>query len=94
MNKNIVLKVKVLSSGKILVDNNVPTGMSNLISKLQWIKNNDGVVWYYRENSGHIPNEIADEIFSKILGMKLPLSLSSKPDFSDWIDSNGESHHR
>lgn len=94
-NKNIILKIKILSTGEILLNNDAASAsIDEVKEKLLQLKNVNGVVWYLRENPANIPNEIADEVFRIILDIKLPLSLSSKSDFSDWIDSNGNSHHR
>ena len=81
-------------SGDILVDDRMISHINKLNEKLKEVTNLQGAVWYYRENSTNTPNEVADEVFRLILDTKLPFSLSTKSDFSDWIDANGKSRLR
>jgi hypothetical protein len=34
------------------------------------------------------------QVIQRVVALKLPISLSSKPDFSDWVDAKGVSHPR
>lgn len=90
----IIARLKVLASGDIFFEDKLITSMSGLESKLNEIKSLQGAVWFYRENCSNMPNEVADEVFNLVVRLKTPLSLSTKPDFSDWVDANGESHPR
>lgn len=87
---NQILKIKVQRTGDVFINNKFVSWaqFEEALFKLKEIK---GAVWFYRENASGIPNEIAEQVFTKILQMKFPLSLSSKEDFSDSIDENGKS---
>ena len=88
-----ILKVSVLSSGSVLLDGK-PTTMKDLGDALKKAKSRNGQVWYYREAGRAEPGPKAFEVFKLIVDSKLPLSLSSKPDFSDYVDERGQSHPR
>jgi hypothetical protein len=42
-------------------------------------------VWYYREAAGHEPPPIAMQVIQEIVSARLPIRLSSKPDYSDSV---------
>ncbi len=92
-NTNIVLKISVLQSGKILA-NAGEVGMNDLDTRLSEIKSQNGVVWYYREGDQGEPPPAAMEVMKLIVKHRLPVSMSSKPDFSDTIDERGNSRPR
>ena len=77
-----VLKVSVLSDGKILADGDV-VSIDELDQMLSETKQGSGVVWYYRENASNEPDEIAEDVLELIIKHKLPVKLSTEPDFSD-----------
>jgi hypothetical protein len=52
------------------------------------------VVWYYRESGKGEPPQQAMEVIQLVIENKLPIGMSSKPDFSDYIDDKGQSHPR
>jgi hypothetical protein len=85
-----ILKVSVFQSGKVTIaGENV--SIQDLKNHLTELKSKDGIVWYYRESGQEEPPPIAMEVISTIADFKMPTSLSSKPDFSDYIDENGYS---
>jgi hypothetical protein len=43
------------------------------------------VVWYYRESGKGEPPQQAMEVIKLVIENKLPISMASKPDFSDYI---------
>jgi hypothetical protein len=49
---------------------------------------------YYRENPAGEPHANAMKVLSMIMDQKLSISISSKPDFSDYVDEMGVSHPR
>jgi hypothetical protein len=53
-----------------------------------------GVVWYYRENPHAEPHPNADIVVQTIIRHRLPVSMSTKPDFSDALDENRVSRPR
>lgn len=92
-NTTVVLKVSVLQSGKLLADG-ADTALADLDARLGQIKSQNGVVWYYREGAQGEPPPVAMEVMKLIVKHQLPISMSSKPDFSDTIDQDGVSRPR
>ncbi len=89
----MVLKISVLASGAVLLDGN-PIDLDQLDAKLQAAKENQGAVYYYREAAANEPPPQGMAVLQLVVKNKLPISLSSKPDFSDWVDAKGVSHPR
>src|SRR4051794_128212 len=89
------LKISVLASGAILLDGK-PMEFEQLDAALQAAKQRNGnaQVWYYREAGGAQPPPQARAVIQRIVQYKLAISLSSKPDFSDWVDAKGVSRPR
>ena len=88
-----ILKVSVLVSGSVLLDGE-PVSLGGLQEKFQSLKAARGVVWYYREAAGGEPPEEAMQVMRLVTDNRLPISLSSKPDFSDYVDRKGGLHPR
>jgi hypothetical protein len=89
-----VLKVSVLATGAILLDGH-GIELDRLAQALQDAKRNDGAVYYYREAAtGNPPPLQAMSVLNLVIQNKLPISLSSQPDFSDYVDAKGVSHPR
>ena len=87
------LKISVLASGAILLDGQ-PGDLEQLDAALERAKQDHGQVWYYRESAGAPPSAAGLAVIQRVVQRKLPISLSSKPDFSDWVDGQGVSHPR
>ena len=87
---NVVLKVTVLKSGEIRVDNKAVT-LEDLDGLLAANGRDNGVVWYYREAGQEEPPPQVFEIVKLFMKHERPISFSSKPDFSDMIDENRDS---
>ncbi len=83
------LKVSVLSNGSILLDG-APVALSNLKAALEQADKTNGRVLYYRENAGADPPSQSQEVMDLVIANKLPISLSTKPDFSDYVDQFGQ----
>lgn len=81
------LRISVLASGKILI-NGRENSLPEIKQALEKARNVKGSVWYYRENPRAEPSPQAMEV------LELPVSFSSKPDFSDYIDEKGQSQPR
>ncbi len=86
------LKISMLASGAILLDGQ-PGDLEQLDAALERAKQDHGQVWYYREATGAAP-PTGLAVIQRVVQRKLPISLSSKPDFSDWVDGQGVSHPR
>jgi hypothetical protein len=92
-NPDEILRVSVFRSGEIQADGKVVdlTRLEELISDLTA---RNGVVWYYREAGKEDPPPEAMKVMALIVKFRRPVSLSSKPDFSDTVDERGISRPR
>jgi hypothetical protein len=82
------LKIAVMSDGRITVDGN-PATLDSLRVSLKRLAEQKGVVWYYREaGQAEAPPE-ATAIMQAVIENRLPIRLSSLPDFSDAIGPDG-----
>jgi hypothetical protein len=81
-------RISVLASGKMLLDGKEAT-IAEVRRALERVKAKRGAVWYYRESGKGEPPAQAIEVFKLIVENKLPISLSTKPDFSDYVDEKG-----
>lgn len=88
-----ILKVSVLASGAVLLEGE-PVSIEGLQAKLESAKPERPVVWYFREAAGGEPPAEAMQVMKMVVENRLPISLSSKPDFSDYVDMKGRSHPR
>jgi hypothetical protein len=52
------------------------------------------VVWYHRENPASEPPSQGQAVIQLIIKHQLPVSMSTKPDFSDYVDDKGVSRPR
>jgi hypothetical protein len=77
-----VLKVSVLANGTVLLDGN-PMTLEALAEALDVAPKSDTAVWYYRENAAGEAPAAAIPVMKLIVERRLPLRLSTKPDFSD-----------
>jgi hypothetical protein len=83
---------KIAVTSKSVTFDGAPVTLEQLKLKLADLKKRNGAVWYYREAStgqGDPPPQ-ALEVIQLIVDQKLPVSLSTKPDFSDVVDDEGE----
>ena len=85
-----VARIAVLSSGAVQLDGRATT-LSALDEELRKLKTEKGVVWYHRENSAP-PQSTA--VIQLIIKHQLPVSMSTRPDFSDYVDGKGVSRPR
>ena len=88
-----VARVSALGSGKILL-NGRESDLRGIEAEFKRLKEVKGEVWYYRENAQGEPKPQAMAIIQLIVANKLPVSMSTKPDFSDYVDGQGHSHPR
>lgn len=88
-----VMRVSVLQEGVLLVDDSLVTPPM-FEQKLQALKQGQGIVWLYRENPRAEPTPAVREALQRLLDSGLPISLSSRPDFSDYLDAEGRSQPR
>lgn len=88
-----VAKIAVFSSGAVHLDGR-PTTLPVLDAELQKLKADNGVVWYHRQNPASEPPPQGNAVIQMIIKHRLPVSMSAKPDFSDWVDEKGVSRPR
>ncbi len=86
-------RVSVLASGKVLLNGSEST-LPALSTEFERLKSSGGAVWYYRENPQSEPPAEAVEVIKLVIRNRLPVSMSSKPDFSDVMDDHGVSRPR
>jgi len=91
--KNPVLRISVLASGKILLDGK-ESSLPEIKQMLGKARSEKAVVWYYRESGKGEPPQQAREVIQLVIENNLPISMSSRPDFSDYIDDKGQSRPR
>jgi hypothetical protein len=91
--KKSALRISVLSSGRILLEGKKAT-LAKVKKALAKAQSARSLVWYYRESGKGRPPIEAIEIVKLVVEHNLPISLSSKSDFSDYIDDEGHSHPR
>ena len=82
-----------MSSGAVLLDGQ-PVQFEQLQQAFATAKGDDAIVWYYREAAGKTPPPRALEVLNLVVQNQLRISLSSRPDFSDYVDAHGVSHPR
>jgi hypothetical protein len=91
------IRVSVLRDGTVLLDG-AKAALEALDARLTELDQTNGVVWYYREGSDQPPTAAQDAAIGKVLGLVMkhrrPISFSSKPDFSDVIDGDGNTSPR
>ena len=87
------VRISVPQSGRILVDG-VETTIPEVEKRLLQLKSQGGSVWYYREAGQQEPPLESMQVIKLVAENRLPITFSSKPDFSDYIDEKGQSHPR
>lgn len=83
-----VLKIAVFADGRLTVDGTAST-VSSLRESLRNLSEKHGVVWYYRETGQESPPPIATNVIQAVIDARLPVRLSSRPDYSDSIGPDG-----
>lgn len=85
------IKIGLLESDAIIL-NGQEVSLANLQSHLNGANAARDLVLYYKE--GHTSTPRSAEIVKLLVDRKLPVSLSTKPDYSDYVDRTGRSHPR
>jgi hypothetical protein len=68
--------------------------LATLDQLLEKLGQDSGEVWYYRQNAAAPPSQQALEAMKLVVKHSLPVSMSTKPDFSDYVDANGNAQPR
>ena len=87
------IKIGLLASGAILFDGQ-PADLAELDSRLSQANRSQDQVLYYKEDLGPDGSQQSMEIVKLVVKHKLAISLSTKADFSDYVDQFGQSHPR
>jgi hypothetical protein len=87
------VQVKVLANGDLIVDGK-PATLDEVDQRFAELAKTKGAVMYYREGGEAEPLPNGKRVIELVIKHRLPISISSKPDFSDSIDENGVSHPR
>ena len=89
MNPNApILKIAVMANGHITVDGSAAT-IESVQASLKRLAEQKGMVWYYREaGQGEAPPQSAD-VIRAVIQNRLPVRLSSRPDYSDTVGLDG-----
>ncbi|MGZ8144793.1 MAG: hypothetical protein ACXWTG_11575 [Methylosarcina sp.] len=88
-----IVQISVLASGQMLI-NGQPAGLGAIKDAFKGLKSEKPAVWYYREEAQSEPLRETMAVIELVMKYGLPISMSSKPDFSDYIDQNGFSQQR
>ncbi|HEX4142195.1 MAG TPA: hypothetical protein VHY91_01485 [Pirellulales bacterium] len=88
-----IVKVSALADGEILMDGK-PCSPEGLTARLADAHNSGGQVYYYREAADQEPHPHAMKAMYLISESHLPVSFSTLPDFSDYVDEDGHSNPR
>ena len=89
----VLVKISVLASNALLL-NGEPTDLERLDAALAECKAENGLVYYYREMPPADATPEAMEVLKLVVKHQLPVTLSTKPDFSDYVDAKGVPHPR
>jgi hypothetical protein len=88
-----VLELAVYRSGRVTADGR-DVDPAHLPGVLGGLRRKNGVVWLYREGAAGEQHPNAALVARAIAAARLPLSLSSRPDFSDVLSADGTSRPR
>jgi biopolymer transport protein ExbD len=84
-------EVKVLMDGSLFLDGQ-PSTLAMIDQRFAELAKSKGELWYYREAAQAEPPAVAIKIIDLAIKYQLPITMSSKPDFSDAVDEKGVSH--
>ena len=87
------IKIGLLASGAILFDGQ-PADLAELDSRLSQANRSQDQVLYYEEDLGQDGSLHSVEIVKLVIKHRLAINLSTKADFSDYVDQFGHSHPR
>ena len=84
-----IIKVAVFADGRITADGS-PATVDSLRESFKKLAEQKGAVWYYREAGQGEPPPQAMEVMKAVVEARLPIRLSSRPDYSDAIGPDGK----
>ena len=84
----LVARIRVTRAGVIWCDE-ARTTLEALRTRLAEVRAGSGVVWYHREAGAAEPPPEAMAVIQMVIEHRLPISMSTKPDFSDVVRPDG-----
>ncbi|HEU5169444.1 MAG TPA: hypothetical protein VFU46_02840 [Gemmatimonadales bacterium] len=81
-------RIRVTRTGAIWFDG-TPVTLQALAPLLQDLRSAGGVVWYYREQADDEPAPEAMAVVRLVIEHRLPISMSTRPDFADVVMPDG-----
>jgi hypothetical protein len=88
-----VARVRVSADGRIILNGN-DASLEDVREAFAGLAKDGGVVWYYREAADAKPHPNAMLVVEAIVEARLPVSLSTKADFSDVVSADGSTRPR
>jgi len=88
-----MIKIKVMKNGEVYADGRA-VSLDRLPELLAEAKMRSKAAWVYREDLFGEPSVVAMQVLRLVTEQELPISFSTKPDFSDYVDPGGVSHPR
>lgn len=88
-----VAKVGAYRDGRLTL-NGSAASIEQIRESFAGLSRNNGEVWYYRESADTEPHPNAMLVVEAIIGARLPVSMSTKPDFSDVVSPDGTTRPR
>ena len=83
-----VARISVSAAGEISLDGGRTT-LDALRAELALLRARNGVVWYHREAAGGDPPPEAMAVIQLVIEHRLPISMSTRADFSDVVRPDG-----
>ena len=81
-------RIRVARTGEIWFDN-TPVTLDALPPLLRELRAAGGAVWYYREEVDAEPAPEAMAVVRLVVEHRLPISMSTRPDFTDVVLPDG-----
>lgn len=81
-------RIRVTRTGDIRYDD-TPVTLEALAQLLRDLRSAGGVVWYYREQADAEPAPEAMAVVRLVIEHRLPISISTRPDFADVVLPDG-----
>jgi biopolymer transport protein ExbD len=88
-----VAQVRAYNDGRITL-NDRAVSIAEIRDAFAELSRNNGVVWYYREAADSEPHPNAMLVVESIVDARLPISMSTKSDFSDVVLPDGTARPR
>lgn len=84
----VVGRIRIAQSGEIWFDGS-PVTLAALAPLLRDLRAAGGAVWYYREQPDAEPAPAAMAVVRLVIEHRLPISMSTCPDFADVVLPDG-----